>query len=530
MREYYSESYKSRKSRGATLKSLQGLTHLEGRIDSALLALNKYADGNTDLDIVHSQVMLHSFGYPNLSKGALQVLSGEKEWMASNYRVYCSYLQEAIKQQYVWHDFVHFHAEEVHSLQRILSGQSGLLLGFSSLYSSMETFNQLHLVILNAYDKYFMVVKTERKYGAQTFMVQLATDYLGLPQRDWSGYFGGEPLFDEILTHWKDEDVTVLNGLLIQLCNRHTHHTRASTAKNNHDFDHLALYHFPVEVLMVYRLRQWKGLSLPQVKHPLMKAPFDQLPEIQEGYSDELLEKVKIRARCEYPNFERVIAQGIEQAKQWQPTDVNPEKEVKSRQVDIKQQLLDTWLANRVTFAPLQDGQKVTLEMANGLIQSGETKEIGVLLSHSRQGYKHLKTTPVANFVSLPNTDEIWHPAALLQDWSILRDWAMDMADDLDEIQNFIERRLDLLHIPVPSLIGISDVMDKWNREGGSSPYDLFDAQVAAANQTLESLGYCLVSMDLGRDEYVIYLVSLDQKKILKSSTSISGIEVNIEK
>ncbi len=529
MRKYYSESYRSSKSRGVTLKSLLGVANLEERLSSALNDINNYAGDHSGLDIIDSYDALHVYAYSNLLKGAIQTLSGGKEWINSNYSLYSSYFQEMLEQQFLWHNIVRSRPKNNKTLQRILSEQSGLLVGFSSLCCSKETFKKINLLVLSARDKNYFKVKSERKFAAQTFMIQLGTDYLDLPQRDWSDYFEGEPLFDEILIHWKDDDATVLNGLLVQLCNRHTHHTRASTAKDNHDFDHLALYHFPVEVLMVYRLRQWLGLALPQVKHPLMKAPFDKLPEIKESYNDELLEKVKARARRDYPDFEQVIAQSIEQAKQWQPNEVDSEKEATLNSVDTKQQLMDSWLKNEMNYAPLLDGQKVTFEIAGSLIQKDEINEVGVLLTHSIKGYKHLKTTPVANFVSMRDTNEVWHPAALLQDWSILRGWAIDMADDQDEIQNFISRRLSLLDVTVPNLSTLTNAWDNWNQQSNASPYDLFDAQIEAANQVLEVLGYSLVSMDIGRSEYVIYLVSLAQKKAIISPVEISGIEVRIE-
>lgn len=282
---------------------------------------------------------------------------------------------------------------------------------------------------------------------------------------------------------------------------------------------------------MVLRLRQWSGLSIPEIKHPLMEAPFDKLPEINRDYSDELLEKVKARARKDYPDFEKVLEQGIKGAKAWQPIADKIEREsvpLASTQVDHQKRLCE-WFTKEQVSQELQHGQQQTAKLAQRLLQKEEVHQLNILLSHSQLGYRHLKNTPISKLVNLPDSDAIWHPASLLQDWSLLQNWAINLADDADEIQNFIERRLSLLQLEMPDLSLLSNVSDEWDWDDNPNRYDLFDAQVSVANQLLNTLGYCFVSLDIGRSEYVVYLTSIDNKERLSPFTSIDDLNVNIE-
>ena len=531
MTNFYSEIYKARKSRAAVIKQLLELIYLDESIENNLLSLNGYANSKPDIDILDCKINLLSYGYKNLFKGAGEVLSEAMPLLKSSYCLANSYFMESIKQDYVWHKHVFNSDEYSKKLQRMEVDKAGLFLGFSSIFSTQLAFEKLLELVISAQDQNFYRVNAELKYGAQLFMIQLATEFLKMPQRDWSAHFNGEPLFDEILIHWNDEDDSELKPLLVQLCNRHTHHTRASTSKNNHDFDHLGLYHFPVEVLMVLRLRQWSGLSIPEIKHPLMEAPFDKLPEINRDYSDELLEKVNARARKDYPDFEKVLEQGIKGAKAWQPIADKIEREsvpLASSQVDHQKRLCE-WFTKEQVSQELKHGQQQTAKLAQRLLQKEEVHQLNILLSHSQLGYRNLKNTPISKLVNLPDSDAIWHPASLLQDWSLLQNWAMDLADDADEIQNFIERRLSLLQLEMPDSSLLSNVSDEWDWDDNPNRYDLFDAQVSVANQLLNTLGYCFVSLDIGRSEYVVYLTSIDNKERLSPFTSIDNLNVNIE-
>jgi hypothetical protein len=82
----------------------------------------------------------------------------------------------------------------------------------------------------------------------------------------------GYPRYDVaegVLQMWNTPDVEMLGEWLVQLCNQHT---RLTTSRDFMDFAG-DFSHFPVEVLMLFRLREQRGLSNPQVDHPIMKFP-----------------------------------------------------------------------------------------------------------------------------------------------------------------------------------------------------------------------------------------------------------------
>jgi hypothetical protein len=59
------------------------------------------------------------------------------------------------------------------------------------------------------------------------------------------------------------------------------------------------LARFPTTVLAFVRMRECLGLATPAIDHPLMKAPYSQLPPKRPVYTDPLLEKVLDRLRRE---------------------------------------------------------------------------------------------------------------------------------------------------------------------------------------------------------------------------------------
>ncbi|CAN7615498.1 hypothetical protein LJR260_004381 [Variovorax paradoxus] len=90
---------------------------------------------------------------------------------------------------------------------------------------------------------------------------------------------------EEILQNWDTQDSETLGKWLVQLCNQHT---RLTGVQEFADFSN-SFSHFPVEVLMLFRLREQAGLVNPQVNHPLMKFPWSRLWPIGPAVPDELL-------------------------------------------------------------------------------------------------------------------------------------------------------------------------------------------------------------------------------------------------
>jgi len=114
----------------------------------------------------------------------------------------------------------------------------------------------------------------------------------------WPSWGGDVPVYSGILKRWRDPNPQVLMPWLLAACDRHTQESRCDAEKNAHDFGDQSLTRTPIEILMIFRLRQLMGLANPVVDHPLMESPFDCLPETQPPFvPDELMQGTLKRAR-----------------------------------------------------------------------------------------------------------------------------------------------------------------------------------------------------------------------------------------
>ena len=146
-------------------------------------------------------------------------------------------------------------------------------------------------------------------------MIRLAEKFIGIPPRDWEGenkpwsvnLFKEEPLFAELWQHWDTEDMELIHSLLIQLANRHTFTASRNNKDGSRDFAAHA-EQYPIDLHFIMRLREWRGLANPEVKHRLTEAPFDKLPDPVETIElpDELHQVMK-KTREVIPDFDAVI-------------------------------------------------------------------------------------------------------------------------------------------------------------------------------------------------------------------------------
>ena len=66
---------------------------------------------------------------------------------------------------------------------------------------------------------------------------------------------------------------------LAKACDFHLSRSKEPTDRETYEFADPVYAIYPVEVLMVFRIRQILGLSNPEVDHPLLNSPLGQLPE-----------------------------------------------------------------------------------------------------------------------------------------------------------------------------------------------------------------------------------------------------------
>ncbi len=216
-------------------------------------------------------------------------------------------------------DFYNF--ERVHLLRPMEDGSKGSITlpqGFGDLVAMMAIFGNRDLFenalkfSLDAFDGRF--VGGNITYLTQLFILQLSEHFLGLTPRAWSTdkHWGAdprikEPLFAELWNHWDDETTEVLEPLLIQLLNRHSFQASRNNKDGGRDFeDHSE--QFAIEVHFIFRLRQWRGLSNPVLKHRIMEPPFDLLPEpmTEVVFDEQSIQFVK-KVRQTFPDFDATV-------------------------------------------------------------------------------------------------------------------------------------------------------------------------------------------------------------------------------
>ncbi len=151
-------------------------------------------------------------------------------------------------------------------------------------------------------------------YQSQLFMLRLATDYCGYAPTKLPEHAYSNELYNRILEHWQDAESDTLQELLVQACHRHTHQASYNNEDGFRDWGML-YSHLPVEILMLQRLRQWRGLSEVTVDHLLMTAPFDKLPPAADSsITDPLVDRFIKKFRTDFVDFDEVIARGVQRS------------------------------------------------------------------------------------------------------------------------------------------------------------------------------------------------------------------------
>ncbi|MCB6183169.1 hypothetical protein LIN78_06395 [Leeia sp. TBRC 13508] len=150
----------------------------------------------------------------------------------------------------------------------------------------------------------------EEHRRAQAFILRLFADWVGDCHHQWPAYAYDEPIYETLLVHWRTPNPEDLVPCLLAACDRHTYSSGKETLKKFFDFNtENYLQRVPVEILFLFRLRQWEGLENPILDHPLMAAPFDQLPPVQAVPPlDDLMQGVLKRAREDWPMYDEELS------------------------------------------------------------------------------------------------------------------------------------------------------------------------------------------------------------------------------
>ncbi|WP_074870641.1 hypothetical protein [Atopomonas hussainii] len=226
------------------------------------------------------------------------------------------YYQVGIGQDYFWH-------QQYRTLSPEQSIEAGLRM-FSiqtatNMMAAMAILGWKDAVIHQGYlthaalnRGYQLVIEYEEEHRrAHAFMLRLFADWVGDTSHQWPDYAYDEPIYEALLSRWRTLNPDDLLPCLLAACDRHTWQTGKVSQKNAYDFNQdWHLERVPVEILYILRLREWEGLPNPQkIEHPLMTAPFDQLPPEQPiPKLDELMQGVLKRAREDWPQYDAVLS------------------------------------------------------------------------------------------------------------------------------------------------------------------------------------------------------------------------------
>jgi hypothetical protein len=150
----------------------------------------------------------------------------------------------------------------------------------------------------------------EHHRRAHAFMLRLFASWRGNDvAHRWPEWGHEVPIYEKILELWREKDSQDLTKWLLAACDRHTHQSRYNSEKFQFDFGDYRVTRTPIEILMVLRLRQLEGLSIPAIEHPILDAPFEHLPAPQPGFPpDELMQGTLKRAKEDWLNFDGVTS------------------------------------------------------------------------------------------------------------------------------------------------------------------------------------------------------------------------------
>jgi hypothetical protein len=144
------------------------------------------------------------------------------------------------------------------------------------------------------------------------FALALYADFAGTQLPELPAHPYDSPAYDLMLSCWRDPDPARLIEPLLHVCDWHTHECMYSASmrpSKNVDFIDDTLMGWPVEVHMLFRLRERLGLALPLAPdHPLMQVPLGPYLPPQPVPHDARIERIVERACSEVPGLREVLA------------------------------------------------------------------------------------------------------------------------------------------------------------------------------------------------------------------------------
>ena len=163
---------------------------------------------------------------------------------------------------------------------------------------------RLGRVMVESYRRDYYFDKDE--YPIFHFILRLFCDWSGEAPPVWEEKPLREPIMDALFLNWREVDVERLAPYILAACDYHTHRCRANSSREFYEFSNGDWVRFPLEILMLYRLREWLGLENPEIDHPLMDGALGRLPLATPLVPDELTACVLSQMKKEGYNEEDI--------------------------------------------------------------------------------------------------------------------------------------------------------------------------------------------------------------------------------
>ncbi|WP_323143462.1 hypothetical protein [Massilia phyllosphaerae] len=284
--------------------------HLSDHFPRTNLAITQY---NARLDTDNPVNVVENISYVQAGHGfeaeAIALAMEGKSWL-SNLAQAADYLLFAYKLDFFWHEnFRKLYPDHPHGLHLFsVKGATEAMAYAMMLGWKHEAVYCGYLIHAALNRQHYLILSYENEHRrAHAFMLRLFADWMGDVSHHWPPYAYDDPIYNGLIAHWRKADAAALLPWLIAACDRHTHQARREKTRTFYDFGTPVLARLPIEIVFLLRLRKLFGLDMPVIDHPLMAAPFDQLPEPQpQPEPNEQMQGTLARAREDWPMFDRM--------------------------------------------------------------------------------------------------------------------------------------------------------------------------------------------------------------------------------